>query len=136
MIETEQQYREAKKWLREFRWALRRVKEFQTRTRRPIPLTKVFEDAYGSQIEELSEEIRAYHQKKRAEREPVVKLPDGVKFSPGKMQALRKMSRQSRFQMVRVWQGLCGGCGAEPLVGARLGAKCLAKQRERMRRVK
>lgn len=45
------------------------------------------------------------------------------------------MTRQKRYQMQRYSQGLCVGCGKEPISPSskRLGALCLTKQRERMR---
>lgn len=43
------------------------------------------------------------------------------------------MSRQRRYQLRREARGVCVNCGKEPIVRTRLGKRCLAAQRERMR---
>lgn len=43
-------------------------------------------------------------------------------------------ARSIRYQQNRIENGLCANCGNEPLVTSRLGAVCLVKQRERVRK--
>lgn len=49
----------------------------------------------------------------------------------------RPPTKQVRYKQERVRQGLCAGCGSEPIFTERstsLGEKCLEKQRRRMAR--
>jgi hypothetical protein len=46
----------------------------------------------------------------------------------------KKISRQRAWQLARRKQGLCIGCGAEPLLTKNHGPICAEKQREAMRR--
>lgn len=55
-----------------------------------------------------------------------------LRVPPELERALANMDRRVRYQLIRIANGLCANCGDEPLVTARLGAKCLKKQRERM----
>lgn len=56
-----------------------------------------------------------------------------LKVSAALEKKLPGMSRAARYQAIRIENGLCAICGKEPLASSRMGAACLAKQRERMR---